>query len=111
MGREQRSAGIIIVDTASIWNENVLMWEKLCWILGKCEAKDCPYRHTKQCKWLNIKLGWKRAAECDYLHVSLASDEKSVSYKFEGCKDIWVDVNCVVGAYFKGQNVLFLSQL
>lgn len=64
---------------------------------GKCEAKDCPYRHQKQCKWLSTPIGCRRGVKCEYLHVTLASEEETVSYKCEGCKDIWNDGNCVVG--------------
>ena len=39
---------------------------------GKCDTKDCPYRHPKACKWMKISLGCRRGAECEYLHDTIA---------------------------------------
>ena len=63
---------------------------------GKCDAKECPYRHPKECKWLNTNNGCKRASACEYLHGTLARDDEASSFKCQGCKDVWTDENCVV---------------
>jgi hypothetical protein len=61
----------------------------------------------KQCKWLSTPLGCRRGVECKYIHVSLASDEETVSYTCEGCKDILNDGNYVVGHILNDKRCYF----
>ena len=63
---------------------------------GGCKLKNCPLRHPKVCKWYNTNAGCKRALECEYLVVTLASDDFMTSFKCEGCKDTWTDLKFVV---------------
>ena len=66
--------------------------------------KDCPDRHPTICKWLKSRYGCKRAEECDYLHVTLASDEverwehkiiqQSREYACDSCTSSFSDRRC-----------------
>ena len=67
----------------------------------KCDAQDCPNRHLKQCKLLNTNIECKKAAECEYFHVTLSGDDETLSFKCEGRKDVWADENCIGKDYFK----------
>ena len=67
----------------------------------KCESDNCLGRHPKNCKWDESRFGCKRA-DCLYLHKT-----KETSYQCAGCKDIWVDENCVVQHYVKNRRTYF----
>ena len=79
----------------------------------KCSFKSCRERHPKVCKWYNRETGCRRR-DCDFLHVTLASDEdvanvNEYSYECAGCKNIWQDEKCVVKHNIKSTNVYVLE--
>ena len=65
----------------------------------KCDQNACKKRHPKVCKWLAGKDGCRRN-DCDYLHVTLASDdgqkEAHKCFPCAGCKSNFGDAWCVV---------------
>ena len=68
---------------------------------GKCYEKLCKSRHPKVCKWWQ-ESGCRRQ-DCNYLHVTLASDDdkgknahESESYTCSGCRNCFDDKSCVV---------------
>ena len=83
----------------------------------KCGVKDCPDRHPAVCKWLKSKYGCKRAEECDYLHVTLASDEverwehrnmpNMIEYECISCKSSFSDERCVKMHVIKNTKTFF----
>ena len=66
---------------------------------GKCDQKVCQNRHPKVCKWWQGNSGCRRI-DCDYLHVTLASDDEQVKahkrFPCAGCKNCYDDETCVV---------------
>ena len=71
-----------------------------------CETKNCVDRHPRMCKWLRSKYGCRRGEECEYLHVTLADDDRVQSahkmeseigeYSCVGCKSIFSEERCVI---------------
>ena len=66
----------------------------------KCDPKTCKARHPKICKWSQQRSGCRRQ-NCDYLHVTLASDDRRQinahkSFPCIGCQNCYDDVACVV---------------
>ena len=58
----------------------------------KCGAKVCTDRHPKKCRWIKTNVGCRRVSECEYLHVTLACNERE-SFKcakmFGLIKHVW----------------------
>ena len=83
----------------------------------KCELKDCVDRHPKICKWLKTKLGCQRGEEFDYLHVTLANDDREISehkhcsesrkYNCIGCKSCFTDKDCVIKHTIQNRETYF----
>ena len=84
----------------------------------KCLNKDCPDRHPRVCKWWkNSRSGCKRGDECEYLHVTLANDDKSMKahkidlitgeYNCVGCKSIFTDEKYVVKHIIQNMETYF----
>lgn len=71
----------------------------------KCININCGGRHPKRCKWLEKEQGCRRS-NCDYLHVTLAS-EHGYKYSCAGCKDIWTDVTSVKRHVIENTEVCF----
>ena len=66
----------------------------------KCVNKDCGDRHPSVCKWLQSRSGCKRGEECDFLHVTLASDDgirsdRNDDFQCVGCKSSFTNINHV----------------
>ena len=71
-----------------------------------CGYRDCPDRHPKICKWQSDRTQCKRGEECEYLHVTLANDDRemqahknqlgNVEYTCVGCNSVFTDEWCVV---------------
>ena len=67
---------------------------------GNCQTKECKDRHPRTCKWTKTHNGCRRP-NCDYLHVTLASDDghesqAHKSFPCYGCKNNYDDATCVV---------------
>ena len=72
----------------------------------KCEINKCQDRHPKPCKWFNSSEGCSRSSGCEYLLVTVASEE-TVNYRCEGCKDEWTKRNCVVEYVISNRKLYF----
>lgn len=65
----------------------------------KCTEKSCKQRHPKVCKWW--QGGGCKIQDCDYLHVTLVSDDRKTNNAHEdlscfSCKNNYNDRTCVV---------------
>ena len=76
---------------------------------GTCGNLQCCARHPRACKWNESNEGCKRKAECDYLHVTSASQtsENYPGYKCASCKDTWENSACVVEHKIQNMKVFF----
>ena len=84
---------------------------------GKCENKSCMERHPKVCKfWLKSRAGCKRDAACDFLHVTLAQQDKKrkdtelmseMEFNCIGCQSSWQERRFIIQYNINNQIVNF----